>query len=233
MEPSKPKRASGRLKLVQLLLGFASYLLFVLPYGRRVHGLEKINSRQRYLFVCNHVSLLDTILIGGWFWRAGVYPILVLGAKNAWCDSWLRTWLSRPIGFLLDRGKLNPGRIQELETYGRKISEFHLVVFPEGTRGNGVEMAECQPGVFYVAQAARVPIIPIFIENMQLVSTKNGPFRWLSGLRKVEVHFGDPIAPADYLALSREEFPDFLRQEIMALPPRQPAARLSPVLLRE
>ena len=244
MEQPECIRVSWRLKLIQALLGFFSHLLFALPYARRIHGLEKIKPPQRYLFVCNHVSLLDTILLGALLWRSGNYPILVLGAKNAWCDSWVRTMLSKPIGFLLERGKLNPNRLRELEVYAREIRRFNLVVFPEGTRGNGVSVAECQPGIFYVAQTARVPIVPIFIENMQLVSTKNGPFHPLGGLRKVEVHFGEPVLPEDYLGLAREEFTDFIRQkitragkpglafesadQISPLQPSPPAARLSP-----
>src|SRR5580698_2287771 len=120
-EAKEVNRVSWQLKLIQALLGFFSYLLFVLPYSRRIHGLKKIKPAQRYLFVSNHVSLLDTILLGALFWRSGNYPILVLGAKTAWCDSWVRTLLSKPIGFLLERGKLNPNRIRELENFAREI----------------------------------------------------------------------------------------------------------------
>ena len=209
-------RYSRRLDLLQLVLGFLAYLFFALPYLRRFHGLKKIQSPQRCLFVCNHVSLLDTIMLGAIFWRTWNHPILVLGAKKAWRDSWIRTLSSRPIGFLLERGKLNPNRVRELETYAHEIKKFHLIVFPEGTRGNGVDVAECQPGIFYIAQAARAPIVPIFIENMQFVSTKNGPFHPIGGLRKVVVHFGEPILPENYLQLPREDFAEFIREKITA-----------------
>src|SRR5271170_2171013 len=136
MEQSERIPVSRRLKWIQALLGFFAYVLFALPYARRTHGLEKIKPSQRYLFVCNHVSLLDTIMLGALLWRSGNYPILVLGAKKAWCDSWVRSILSKPIGFLLERGKLNPNRLRELENYARKIKSFNLIVFPEGTRGN-------------------------------------------------------------------------------------------------
>jgi 1-acyl-sn-glycerol-3-phosphate acyltransferase len=244
MENSERIQVSRRLKWIQALLGFLAYVLFALAYARRTHGLKKIRPAQRHLFVCNHVSLLDTIMLGALFWRSGNYPILVLGAKTAWCDSWVRILLSKPIGFLLERGKLNPNRIRELENYAREIKRFNLIVFPEGTRGNGVGVAECQPGIFYVAQTARALLVPIFIENMQLVSTKTGSFHPLGGLRKVEVHFGDPILPDDYMRLSREEFTEFVRRKIgeagrkesvfqpsggiNQLPPPQPAARLNP-----
>ena len=183
-----------------------------------VQDQHRLQSGRRHLLVCNHVSLIDTVLLGAICWRAGCYPIVVLGDRKVWHASWIKKFLSNHIGFLLERGKLNPRRIEELEAFGRAAGEFTLVVFPEGTRGDGVNVAPCQPGLHYIAQAARVPIVPLFIENMQLVSTKHGQFHPLRGLRKVEVHVGEPIAPEKYLSLSREEFSEFIRQSITAAP---------------
>ena len=218
-----------KLVLIQALYGLGAYTGLGLPYLRRVHGMDGLRRPERYLFVANHVSLLDGILLGGLVWRHGLYPILVLGDRAVWHASWTRRLLSAPIGFLLDRGKLNPNRIRELQAYGRAGSEFHLVVFPEGTRGDGITVGPCQPGLYYIAQEARLPIVPVFFENMHLVSTKNGRFHPVGGLRKVEVHFGQPIAAPAYLNLPREAFTDFIRQHIVALRPTQPAAHWNPV----
>ncbi|MGZ5565489.1 MAG: lysophospholipid acyltransferase family protein [Limisphaerales bacterium] len=181
-----------------------------------MHGRTRLTPRQRYLFVVNHVSLLDTILMGALCWRSGCYPILVLGDKNTWHASWIKRALSSRIGFLLERGKINSDRISELEEFGRAGREFQLIVFPEGTRGDGVNVIRCKPGIYHIAQAARLPIVPVFIENMQLVSTKTGRFHPIRGWRKVEVHFGVPVPPEKYLHLPREEFVEFVRQSIMA-----------------
>jgi 1-acyl-sn-glycerol-3-phosphate acyltransferase len=216
-------------KFIQALLGFGATLFLALPYLRRTHGLNRLRPSQKYLFVANHVSLLDTILLGGLCWRSGCYPILTLGDKNVWHASWLKKILSRKIGFLVERGKLNPNRIEELQTFGRCGKEFHLLVFPEGTRGDGVNVTAPQPGIYFIAQEARLPIVPVFIENMQLVSTKNGKFHPIGGLRKIEVHFGEPILPEKYLTLPREEFLELVQRSITTARQSQPAAHLSPV----
>lgn len=229
MEEIEQVTASRSLVLIQYLLGLGTYLGFALPYVRRAHGMERLRSGQRYLFVANHVSLLDTILLGGLTWRCGCTPILVLGDKNVWQSSWIKRALSSRVGFLLERGKLNPRRIRELQAFGRAGSQFHLLVFPEGTRGDGVHVGTCQPGLYHVAQKARMEIVPIFFENMQLVSTKTGRFHAFAGLRKVEVYFGEPIEPSDYLELPREEFIEFVREKIMAQRPMPAAEHLSPV----
>jgi 1-acyl-sn-glycerol-3-phosphate acyltransferase len=229
MDETKPGRVSRRLKFVQALMGVGAMTLFALPYLRRTHGARKLDPRLRYLFVANHVSLLDTILLGGLCWRYGCYPILVLGDRAVWHASWVRRMLSRPIGFLLERGKLNPGRIRELKAFAHEGGVHHLVVFPEGTRGDGLHVAACQPGIYYIAQESRLPIVPVYFHNMQMVSTKNGPFHPISGLRKIEVHFGAPIPPSAYLSLPQDEFRDFVRQSLVALQPTQPAEHWNPV----
>src|SRR5580704_11222656 len=181
MKTMDKRRATRSLIFIQWLLGLGTHLFLAMPYLRRTHGLERLRPGTRYLFVCNHVSLLDTILLGALAWRSGNYPISVLGDKSVWHASWLRRFLSGKTAFLLERGKLNPRRIEELREFGRTSEMFNLIVFPEGTRGDGVTVKECQPGVYYIAQEARVPIVPIFIENMQLVSTKTGRFHPIGG----------------------------------------------------
>jgi 1-acyl-sn-glycerol-3-phosphate acyltransferase len=210
-------RATRGLVFTQALLGIGAWVVLGWPYLRRAHDLGRLDPRKRYLFAVNHVSLLDTIFLGGLCWRSGCYPILVLGDRGIWQASWLKRLLSRRIGFLLERGKLNPNRIQELQEFGRAGSQFHLVVFPEGTRGDGVQVGPCQPGIYYIAQEARLPIVPVFFQNMQRVSTKTGRFHPLAGLRQVEVYFGEPIAPSKYVALPQNEFPEFVRQSITAV----------------
>ncbi len=229
MENNTPPKVSRTLILTQFLLGLGTHVFFTLPYSRRIHGLKRLDPRQRYLFVANHVSLLDTILMGAIFWRSGCYPILVLGDKHIWHASRFKRLLSSKIGFFLDRGKINPDRINELQLFGRASRDFHLVVYPEGTRGDGVRVNRCQPGLYYIAQEARVPIVPVFIENMQFVSTKTGPFHPFGGLRKVEVHFGEPIPSTSYLSMSREDFSEFVRRQIETLRPTQSAEYSSPV----
>lgn len=205
----------------QSLLGVILQLVLALPFLRRTHGLHRLRPEQRHLFVCNHISLLDTLVLATLCWRTKCYPILVLGDKSVWHASWVRKFLSRRTAFLLERGKLNPNRIRDLQAFGHAGREFQLIVFPEGTRGDGVNVAECQPGIYYIAQAAQLPLLPVFIENMQLVSTKNGRFHPILGFRKVEVHLGEPIPPEQYLAMPREEFLEFVRAKIAAARSKQ------------
>lgn len=203
----------------QRVLGLGCYLFLVVPYLREVRGLDELPSEGRFLYLSNHVSLLDTLLLGGIFWSRGRYPILVLGDRAVWHKSWIRRLLSAKLGFLIERGRPTKARMAELERFGRSCDDFDLLVFPEGTRGDGRQVRRCQPGVFFVAQAARVPIVPVFIHNLQLVSSKGGSFHPFRGLKKLQVRFGQPVAPESYLGLSRDQFASAVREKIQRLAP--------------
>jgi 1-acyl-sn-glycerol-3-phosphate acyltransferase len=229
MPEKKQDQPSRSLMFLQFLMGIGCVLAIALPFLRRTHGLARLDPKKKYLFVCNHVSLLDTILLGALCWRSRCLPILVLGDKKTWHASGFKKLLSSRIGFFIERGKINFDRIRELQVFGQKSRSFHLIVFPEGTRGDGVSIGSFQPGLFFVAQEAKIPIVPVFIQNMQLVSTKKGRFHPIAGFQKVEVHFGEPIEAENYLSLERDEFMEFIREKIIALPQSQPATHLSPV----
>ena len=206
--------------LAQRFLGLACYLLVWLPYGRRVVGLSRV-PRDHRLFVCNHVSLLDTLILGGLFWSRRRLPILVLGDSQVWRGSGLRRFLSSKVGYLIERRSKDRGLMAQLEGFGRSSASFNLIVFPEGTRGDGRHVAPCQPGVWSVARAAGVPIVPVFLAGMERVSTKTTPFRPLAGLRQVRVEFGPEIAPEEYLQLEREPFLERIRHALQALAPEE------------
>lgn len=209
----EPRRADFATHLMQALLGVSCWLIFAGIYTRKISGKIPPKSR-RALFVCNHVSLLDTLLIGGILWSRRTMPMLVLGDLGTWKGGWLRRWLSWKLGFLIERGGIVRDRIDELKAFARSSQDFHLVVFPEGTRGDGERLAELQPGVYFVAKEAQIPIVPIRIRNMARLSSKHGGVHILGGLRQIEVEFGEPFEPAEYAGLRREAFMEDLRRRM-------------------
>jgi 1-acyl-sn-glycerol-3-phosphate acyltransferase len=194
---------------IQQFLGLLAYVFVVLPYVRRVEGKLP---RARRVYVCNHVSLLDTIVLGGIFWSRRRVPVLVLGDRRTWHRSFLRRLLSSHVGYLIERDRPSSReRLEALHHFAQRIDRFHLIVFPEGTRGDGTAVLECQPGIHVIAASAGVPIVPIAIRNMQAVSTKGGRFRPLAGLRRVTVRFGEEFGVE---AADRDAFLQTVRERI-------------------
>src|SRR5687767_2595969 len=97
------RQVTRDLVLSQFILGLCMQFFIALPFLRRTHGQHRLQPGQRHLFVVNHISLLDTLLLSTVFWRAGCYPILVLGDKKIWHGSWIRKFLSDRTAFLLER----------------------------------------------------------------------------------------------------------------------------------
>lgn len=210
------RRADGITQFVQIVLGAFCYTLLLLPYCRRISGWVRPRA-SRCLYVCNHVSLLDTILLGGLFWSRRALPILVLGDRGTWRQSPVKRMLSWRLGFLLERGGVARARIAELKQYARSSEDFNLIVFPEGTRGDGRRLNPLQAGVYFIAREAKIPIVPVGIRNMQYVSTKNGRFHPIAGARKIEVRFGESWSPDEYLELRREDFLEALTGRMQKL----------------
>ncbi|MFT7669126.1 MAG: hypothetical protein ACI8X5_001826, partial [Planctomycetota bacterium] len=144
-----------------------------------------------------------------------------LGAWDAevWQRSRLRHMLSAKIGFLIERGSSNRDLPQQLKTFGRSHGRFNLIVFPEGTRGDGRNVAECQPGIYTIAQAAGIPIVPVFISGMQKVSSKTTRVHPIADLRSISVQFGSEISPQELRGLDRAEFSLRIQGELQALAP--------------
>ncbi len=211
--------------ITQLVLGAFCKLCFCLPYQRRTTGLDRV-PRRRVLFVCNHVSLLDTILLGGIFWGSARLPILVLGDRQVWTRGFVRRALSARLGFLIERERPSRDLLRQLQVFGRSAAGHNLLVFPEGTRGDGTTVAPCQPGLNVIARAANVPVVPVFISGMQNVSTKTTRFRPLRGLQQISVHFGAPWQPQEWRDLPGEAFLQETRERIQAcLPPNENAKK--------
>ena len=197
MDQTDQIEVSGSLNFIQAAFGCLSYLVLGLPYLRRVHGLEKLNPQKRYLFVCNHVSLLDTLLLGGLLSRMlGLYPILVLGDKK--CVGRSRgsagPWSSAHRFFARPRqAELRAASAVNCKHMAGTSKKLNLLVFPEGTRGNGVDVAECQPGdLLRGAGSARAPIVlGVSSRICTWFQRRRENFIRSAGWEKSEAHYGE------------------------------------------
>jgi 1-acyl-sn-glycerol-3-phosphate acyltransferase len=94
-------------------------------------------------------------------------------------------------GFPVERDGSDFGPIRE----SLKILEEGepLVVYPEGSRQRGSEIAELQPGAAYLAAKMGVPIVPVGIAGAEeTFRTRRGR---LPGFGRIVVVIGEPILP--------------------------------------
>lgn len=170
--------------------------------------------RQR-VYYANHSSHLDSLVI----WAALPPAIRVrarpIAARDYWERTRLRRYLAREVfrAVLIDRTSLRKAKEavdQIVEALGNDDS---LILFPEGTRGDGVHVGEFKTGLYHVAKMrSDVELVPVYLENLSRVLPKGEvlPVPILGGAT-----FGRPLKLED--GETKMEFTARARNALLAL----------------
>jgi 1-acyl-sn-glycerol-3-phosphate acyltransferase len=163
-----------------------------LALGAAVGFRAELNPDCQRLFVANHSSHLDTLLI----WaslptrlRARTRPV---AAGDYWGRSALRRFLTERLlrAVLIDReggGQQALERMQEALAAGDS-----LLIFPEGTRGRSDVPQQFKSGIYHLcAERPELEVVPVYLENLNRVLPK-GEFLPVPLLARVT--FGAPTA---------------------------------------
>ncbi len=151
------------------------------------------SGRQRIYFA-NHSSHLDFLVVWsslppGLRERARPVP-----ARDYWERGRLRSRLATEVfrAVLIDRNGSNDGAPKPMELMLAALDQGDsLIIFPEGTRGEGSEVAPFKGGLFKLASARPdVELVPVGIENLNRVLPKGEavPVPLISRLT-----FGSPV----------------------------------------
>jgi 1-acyl-sn-glycerol-3-phosphate acyltransferase len=131
------------------------------------------DSRQR-IFVANHTSHLDFVLL----WSALPGTVRAHTRPVAAADYWERGKLRRYLASRVFRAVLlqrNGGRDPKAPDPMLEALEEgdSLILFPEGTRGNGDELLPFKAGVFHMAKARpSAQVVPVWMDNSYRVMPK-------------------------------------------------------------
>jgi 1-acyl-sn-glycerol-3-phosphate acyltransferase len=183
-----PVRDDGRRSLRYHVVANGARIGARLLLGRKLHveGLENLPEKGPLIIAGNHLSALDTILIGGntpganyamakrelfhpraiaWMWGGcNVFPV-----DRHTADRWaLRT------------------SIEVLQRAGR------LILWVEGTRADAPEMQRCEPGVGFLLRKVPCDVVPVAVWGSERVMVKG---RRLPRRVPVTLRFGRPFTP--------------------------------------
>jgi 1-acyl-sn-glycerol-3-phosphate acyltransferase len=157
----------------------------------RVHGLDCLESRQRYLFMVNHQSNLDILVL---LQSLAGFQLRWLAKKELlWVPlfGWAM-WAGKhiPVDRAASAGAL--GTLRKAAT--RMANGISVVVFPEGTRSLDGRLLPFKRGGFLLAAKTGAAIVPVTITGTQKILPK-GEWRLRPGI--VEVHVSEPIQMKD------------------------------------
>ncbi|MGJ7459267.1 1-acyl-sn-glycerol-3-phosphate acyltransferase [Halomonas sp. MA07-2] len=174
------------------------YLAVRLLYRLRLHGAEHIPSRGAALVVCNHVSFMDALVIGG----ASRRPLRFLMAKPMYDSPWLN-WLFRLVGAIpVESDRHDPGNVRRaLLEVSRALREGEVVMlFPEGRLTPDGEIHAFRRGLELILARDPVPVVPAGLSGLWGSWTSHAYGPALSGRprrfrARVALHFGERLPP--------------------------------------
>jgi len=143
---------------------------YVWAAGARVHvtGLELLDRDQAYVFVANHQSNLDPPML---FSYLG-HNVGAIAKIELFHIPIMKQGFPLAHVVPIDRGN----RERAMQSTRRGADELRrghsLMAFPEGTRTVDGQVKEFKKGVFYMAIAAGVPIVPVVVNDTRLVMRK-------------------------------------------------------------
>ena len=157
------------------------------------------------IFVANHSSHLDTPTILRAIPRRWRNRTAVAAAADYFYE---KRWTANGVALLFNTvplgrngGGLNSGATDHVD---RLLGErWNLLMFPEGTRSRDGRIGKVRSGAAVIAARNGVDIVPIYVSGTHeaMPPGQNWPrrksARIFSRRHKVEVRFGEPIAPRD------------------------------------
>ena len=182
--------------LYYILLPLA-WLVFHIGFRVRTEGrenLKKIRTRG-YILAPNHISAIDPVfVIITRFWGR---RMIVFAKKELFEINAFLSWFFRCAGALCVRGTKDEVAVID-ETVARCQNGESLLIFPEGTREKDGMFLQPKSGLFVIAAAAAVDVVPVRI----YYETPDGKMKLFC---KVRVVYGEPMPAARFAMESRRD----------------------------
>ena len=169
---------------------WARQLLTLCGVKVEVFGPPEPLDAPAYLVMCNHTSHFDVPSL------YSVTPIDMhpVAKKELGAIPFFGWALRMGAAIMIDRKDQERAR-QSIEAAAETIRAGRSVLmFPEGTRTPTEELGDLKKGAFHLAQAARVPVLPVAVLGTRSVLA-SGDWRIKPG--EVQVRFGRPIDTQD------------------------------------
>lgn len=191
-----------------------SAMSMTLGFSLRTNGMHHVPMRGPVLFIANHQSFLDPVLVG-----LAVRRHLSYVARDTLFDHRGFAWLIRMLNAVpIAQEGLG---IEGLRAVLRLLHAGKaVIIFPEGGRTKDGEMMPLQPGVQLLVKRARTPIVPVGIAGAYEAWPCSRPLPVPAPLflpaakGAIAVSVGRPLDSPHYAELSRRQLLDELFDEM-------------------
>lgn len=145
------------------------------------------------VYFANHTSHLDAVVI----WAALPGPVRAVtrpvAAKDYWMANPVRRYLACEVfnALLIDRENIRVHRSPVTEILQSIGDRYSVIIFPEGGRSPGPDVAPFKSGLYYLAKhRPDLELVPVYLDNMNRILPR-GEFLPVPLLTRVV--FGPPI----------------------------------------
>ena len=202
--------------LPEFLMRFLAWIAMSVLYRIRVTGAEHIPKEGGAILVCNHVSFVDALVLGGsvrrparfvMYYKIFQIPILNFIFKDA---------KAIPIA----SAKENPELLeQSFEAIDLALADDQLIcIFPEGGITRDGEIQRFRPGIERILERRPVPVVPMGLSGLWgswFSRQSGGGLRKIPGrlFARVNLRIGEAINAGDVTAAKLELLVRTLRGE--------------------
>lgn len=141
-------------------IGWSLFLIFFRTYlNVKVFGRKNVPKKGAFIFVSNHCSYLDPMLLGTSVYRSLNYMARDTLFKTERFARIMRGLHAFPV-------KREDGDIGAIKESLRILSSGKgLVIFPEGTRSKDGNLQNGKPGAGFFVARSKVPVVPAYIDG--------------------------------------------------------------------
>lgn len=151
---------------------------------------EELDKNQSYIFVSNHCSLLDILLL---IITVRKNPLVFIGKKEVSKVFFIGYFYAKMV-IMIDRENSKSANLAYREARNRLKNGVSVCFFAEGgvPRDRSIVLAPFKKGAFQLAKELNLPIVPVSITGTK----KCYPFTWKKGgPGLMRLHFHSPIQP--------------------------------------
>jgi 1-acyl-sn-glycerol-3-phosphate acyltransferase len=193
--------------LPEFLMRFLVWILISTLYRIHSQGLENIPHKGPAVLVCNHISFVDALIVGGCVRR----PVRFV--------MWYKIFQIPILRFIFETAKAIPiasarenSELLEksFETIDEELANGNIVcIFPEGAITADGNVQTFRPGIERIIERRPVPVIPLAVSGLWgswFSRRRGGGLRTIPGrlFRSVRLRVGEPVNPVDASAARLE-----------------------------
>ncbi len=193
--------------LPEFLMRFVAWILVNILYRIRTHGGDNIPRTGPAVLVCNHVSFVDALIVGGSIRRPVRFVMYHKIFDIPLLRFLFRTAKAIPIAPAREDQALLAAALDKIDA---ELAAGNLVcVFPEGAITRDGQIQAFRQGIEKVVARRPVPVVPIALSGLWgswFSRDASGGLRRIPGklLARVNVRIGSPVMAAEVTARGLE-----------------------------